>query len=1309
MREQREEAAYSSQVNATTLNFSFDVTTGFPSGMNDWNGIEVEKFQLFTIPNFIESTLTKENVVADFVDVSFATIRIDADTPEYSSLAVNPVGANNVAGTEYINAENSDGVQLILTLTEKDTWDTNNFTITDGTNTGTLSFGDSDIGEKTTGTKGSQNNFFNGWNGPILVSAISFVDKAGKNIASLPALPLTTNIVVDTTSPVIAIDDDTSAVAVTTDTIQASITDTNADLGAYAYGFSADNVCDVTDIYPNIFTTGTSFDLVDQSHNGQYICFRATDLAENTTYQVSTNPISIDITSPVFGSIGVVSDNTVDPNYAKSDSTLTFTLSLTTPDSFAGGGATTGRIEFTIGGQARTAELVETADYATVGAYTAEYALSGENGAITITSIVFQDRVGNDIDLTSFVSGQNPIPTVIVDTVLPTLDTATVSTSGNSGWAKNMETVTYTLNFDEDIRLQTLNSATVFNNATTLSQEFDINMFGTSDQLVAQIDDGDNGAITLNNMDVIIRDRAGNTSTITAATTNAKISAPTQITADTTIPTIGNVTIASNNPNDTTLAKTNDTIRVDFVTADNLSPTVSLQGSSQILNQVITSDVVGTTGNTWMERFTDGTEMSEIVVPFLIAVMDEAGNISTDNTVITSGSTVQFDRTDPLVSNVKISATSTDSSAYMGHVPTYYAKSGDTIDFSFQTCDYVDTITTPAPSGTLFGQAVTMTDDGLGSACTTPEGNSTRYRKWKTQITNMSGAEGLVTFSVAVYDEAGNGVLTVTGTTDGSQVIFDTTRPTLPTQTLDTLGAEKINFKHRSNAHFDWAGASDPTTSGTDVIAGIWKYKLRLTNPANGGEDHRGTAAAPEETTNTVLDGRTSNIPDPGQTSIPARADNNPYQLRLITVDKAGNHSHGNQTTLDWSHDPIYEQPYTIGIQGTVTNVDGEPLAGVVVQVVPRYGEVCDTNQKICTATTDSSGFYSRVIKKEQDYTVNYFVRGFYLYKADERIERDDLTVNPTLTLITNNRIEQQSGSQTVFITTDGRFVDEYDITRRTEIYVSSFSGNVTTVETQYQNQQAIKITSLSEIFSVTVNNPNSEIINLGNNEYIITNTGKVETNNGALNEYTVNPLKKSISIPTTIGNSGSYSGMKRISARAERRIWTRAEVTADNERIDAGVPGTVNHYTNRNGYKIFAGYTNGRLPIKHLYRPRNIPIATNIASALHKEEQIRNNPQMGQKLIMQTSRKKLKVADIVKKRHQFRASTVAGDASHYRAVTKRYARQKNKINKFERTRSTTATKSRMIQLAGTSPRYRLMRGVPTINLDRLNLLRHDK
>jgi hypothetical protein len=1529
IREQLEEAAYSSQLSTTELKFGFNVTAGIASGLNDWDGIEAEKFENFTLANFIESTIDNQSVVEDFSDANFTTIRVDADTPTYTSLLVNPVGSTENGGTEYINAEDSDGIQLALTLAEKDTWGTNSFSITDGTNTDTLSFGESAIGEKITGTKSSPNNFFDGWNGPISVSAINFADKAGKNLASPPTLPFTTNIVVDTTAPALnfkagdevdtgpvmsdtvtveitetnldsavytfsddsvcnisddftsapdffgdtqltftdelrtgfwlcfrvtdkaenisylsstnplnidgttpvfneinvtsnnsksvttaakigdiltftlnltnndtfvgpgadgrvtfeiggtshsvdlgpvsttmannytgthtvtasqnglitittidfqdqanndidltsftsnqaptngasilvdttdpvfitPIDDDTEANTVTSDNVQISFTETNIDAAATKYGFSNDNICDANDAYPNIFTSGTPFSLNTEANNGNFICFRVEDLAGNIAYITTANKVDIDITAPTFGSIGVVA-STGDANYAKNGSTLNFTLTLGAYDSFNGPGTTTGQIEFTIGGIAKTVlfDTLFPPSYDKKSVYTADYGLqNGDEGDIKITNIIFQDRLGHDIDLTGFTAGDHtPTPTVIVDTIAPTLDTATVATSGNAGWAKSGDTITYTLNFDEDIVIETLNSATTAHNATTLNQDFDISTYGTTDQIIFEVANGDNGDVTINNADITLKDRAGNETTINAASINGKILASTLIQADTESPTITNISIASSN-SDTTLAKTNDTITVSFVTADNLSPTVSLRNNSDILDESITSSSIGNVGASSMSRFTDGTETSEVVVPFLIKTEDEAGNRSSNYTAITTGVDVQFDRTDPLVSSVEIQATSADNSAYTGDMPVYYARQGDTLEFSFQTCDYVDTITTPSPTGTLFGQAVTLTNDGVGAGCTTPEGSNSNYRLWSTQLTNIDGTEGSVPFSIDVYDEAGNGVVTVTGTTDGSKVIFDKTRPELPTQVLDTIGDTTTTFKHRSNAQFTWAGATDPNTSLADQIADIWKYKLRLTNPASGGEDHRGTASNPEETTGTSFDGRTSNIPDPGQTEIPAREDNNPYEFRMIVVDKAGNHSHGDQTSLDWSHDPVYEQPYTIGIQGTVTDKNGTPLSGVSVQVVPRYGEVCDTNQNICVATTNDSGFYSRVIKKEQDYTVNYFKRGYYLYKADERIELDDLTVNISLTSITNNRTETQGSSQTVMITTDATFIDQYDIRRRTEIYVHVFSGNVTTEELTYQNQPSIKITSLSEIFGVTVNNPNAEIISLGNNEYIITNVGNVETNNGSLSTYGSNPLKKSITIPTTIGNSGNYSGGQRRSNYTVGEIWTRAEVTADNARIDNGWSGKINYYTNDNGYEIFSGYTNGRLPIKKLYRPRNIPIATNIASALQKEEQIRNNPQKGQKLMMQTTRKKSSIGDTVKKRSQFRGTTDNRDKSHVRAVSKRYQQAQTNVNKFAPTRSSEAKPSQMTRLSDSNPRYRLMKGMPTISFDQLS------
>jgi hypothetical protein len=663
---------------------------------------------------------------------------------------------------------------------------------------------------------------------------------------------------------------------------------------------------------------------------------------------------------------------------------------------------------------------------------------------------------------------------------------------------------------------------------------------------------------------------------------------------------------------------------VTFTTADNLSTTVNLTGAgNHILNNALTASSLGLVGvGKYIERFTDGTETSEVVVPFSFTVRDEAGNTTTISNT-TDASSVQFDRTDPLVQSVSIASTSSDNSAYLGDVPTYYAKQGDSLTLSFETCDWVDT---PTPSGTLFGQAVTMDDGGLtGGACLTPQGNAGTWHVYSKTLNNIDGAEGTIPFNISVYDNAGNGVVNVTGTTDGTRVIFDKTRPQLPTSATDLDGASSVDFKHRSRAEFSWVGDTDPNTSGADFVSDIWKYKVLYTNPfgnsvhpysnSNGGfpystipypvngEIHQGAINNPVEvvlaTNGRNFDGTTTQLnPWAGVNGlIPPRKndrENNkyyPYRLRMIVQDKAGNHSCdetgtycSSQGNYDWQGEPVYEQPYTIGVSGTLTNDKGEGQPNGLVQIIAKYGEYYNNKGEIGIDETDAQGKYLFLVNPGYEYNLVFYKHNYYQEKKNVDVQPDvngvysDVIVNGTVNTI-GGYILQETLNKTVTFTMTDTFMDG-NITHSTIITVEGYYG-----QASYTNTPGgVVITSIGRIVSVTSNNPAAQIIDNGDNTFTIKNVGGVKNIKSGLSQESTGtfPSGQNFLGTTQIPSSGKADrrrpGSRREDYVGSTQFWTEAESKADVERQNQAIPKSVKHYTNRNGYQVFAGYQPGSL-----------------------------------------------------------------------------------------------------------------------------------
>ena len=78
---------------------------------------------------------------------------------------------------------------------------------------------------------------------------------------------------------------------------------------------------------------------------------------------------------------------------------------------------------------------------------------------------------------------------------------------------------------------------------------------------------------------------------------------------------------------------------------------------------------------------------------------------------------------------------------------------------------------------------------------------------------------------------------------------------------------------------------------------------------------------------------------------------------------------------------------------------------------------------------------------------------------------------------------------------------------------------------------------------------------------------------------------------PFVAGNGkASFSGSQRYNQGAGNdERWTQEEVLADNNRIDRGWPGKVMTYTNANGHEVFAGYVAGRLSMDKLSEKRTV------------------------------------------------------------------------------------------------------------------------
>ncbi len=114
-----------------------------------------------------------------------------------------------------------------------------------------------------------------------------------------------------TVAPTFTINNGTDPGPVQSDTIKVTISES---ILSGEYGFSSDSTCDALDTYGNAFSSGTDFSVAD--NRTDYLCVKATDIAENTGYGF-VGQLNTDNTPPIVTAVDsdgqTYSTNTTSP------------------------------------------------------------------------------------------------------------------------------------------------------------------------------------------------------------------------------------------------------------------------------------------------------------------------------------------------------------------------------------------------------------------------------------------------------------------------------------------------------------------------------------------------------------------------------------------------------------------------------------------------------------------------------------------------------------------------------------------------------------------------------------------------------------------------------------------------------------------------------------------------------------------------------------------------------------------------------------------------------------------------------------
>ncbi len=348
-------------------------------------------------------------------------------------------------------------------------------------------------------------------------------------------------------------------------------------------------------------------------------------------------------------------------------------------------------------------------------------------------------------------------PTPTTDTTVPTLTAVSITSSNaDTTRATTGDTVTVYFTASEDIQRPTV----IINGATiTATVTGDGDDAWRAPKIISAADS--DGPVTFSISFTDLASNAGdtiNTTTDNSAVTVYQTSTPPPL--DTTVPTLGTVTIESSN-SDPSRATTGDTITLSFTASEGiLPPTVIINGA--------TITAVAESGDTdWSATKTIVPADNDGPVTFTIAYSDLANNAGTPVTSLTAGSGVTIDKTAPTLTAVNIRFSDLDN--------TSSATTDDIITLRFRSSEDIQ-----RPS-------VTINDD----APTTLTGNG--KTAWTATRTITSGDTGIVMFTIDYSDLATNAGDTVTDTDDNTSVTVvqpvtpgpppppptDTTPPTL--------------------------------------------------------------------------------------------------------------------------------------------------------------------------------------------------------------------------------------------------------------------------------------------------------------------------------------------------------------------------------------------------------------------------------------------------------------------------------------------------------------------------------------------------
>ena len=504
-----------------------------------------------------------------------------------------------------------------------------------------------------------------------------------------------------------------------------------------------------------------------------------TDKAGNSTsVNTGLTTVTIDRTTPILTLVSIVSNN-ANPIYATTGNVITLTYNV--------GGTNFNTPTVTFASKPATTNTTSNGSD-----YTATYTVtSGDTQGLVSYNVTVTTFAGKSVNSTSLANGSTD--TVTIDTVAPTFSVGTITTSGNTGYAKTGNTITVNftavetgLGFASGSPGATIDGQTATITGTYPNYTASYTIIGSEPETTAQY--VINGA-----------DKAGNANSISAST---------GILVDHTAPTINSVSIASNHSGYTAWGTNGDTITLGIMASDTGA---GLNSASVIIGGKTAALGTGSQTYTYTYTLASGDGVPDGVTSYSVTVTDKAGNSttvqtgSTGSTTITGGVTV--DRTGPTLALTSF-ATST------GTHNTAYANNTDTVDLVFTAKD--------ASVGITAAPVVTISVNGANGKGTltqptavTVAGGTTQSYTGKYAL-SASDTDGPITYLVTATDALGNSQVS---TLIGGGVTFYQTVPTIAS----------VNIANTVTGSASYTNASLTITLGTVTVnaSGIYSKQYR--------------------------------------------------------------------------------------------------------------------------------------------------------------------------------------------------------------------------------------------------------------------------------------------------------------------------------------------------------------------------------------------------------------------------------------------------------------------------------------------------